>query len=71
MTILGRILPDGGNNAALPFADAGDIPDWAVDGVEKLYSLGIVNGYSDNTVLPLDNISRAEAAVMLYNIDNK
>ena len=71
MTILGRILPDGGENAELPFADANDIPDWAMEGVGKLYSLGIVNGYEDNTVLPLDNIRRAEAAVMLYNIKNK
>ena len=71
MTILGRILPDGGEYAELPFADANDIPDWAMEGVGKLYSLGIVNGYEDNTVLPLDNIRRAEAAVMLYNIKNK
>lgn len=71
MTILGRILPDNDDLPNLPFADKNDIPQWAEEGVSKLYSTGIVSGYEDNTILPNNNMKRAEAATMLYKIENK
>ncbi len=71
MTILGRILPEDSDLPNLPFADASLIPQWAQDGMKKLYSLGIINGYEDNTILPNNNIKRAESAAMLYKIENK
>ena len=71
MTILGRILPNNDDLPNLPFADKNDIPQWAEEGVSKLYSTGIVSGYEDNTILPNNNMKRAEAATMLYKIENK
>ncbi len=71
MTILGRLLEESTNIEELPFSDNGDIPLWAVDGVGKLYSLGVINGYEDNTILPNKNIKRAEAATMIYKFDNR
>ena len=41
------------------------------EGVSKLYSTGIVSGYEDNTILPNNNMKRAEAATILYKIENK
>ena len=69
MTVLGRIMEDTGS-AELTFADNGDIPDWARESIAKLLSMGIINGYSDNTILPNNNVKRAEAASMLYKIEH-
>ena len=71
MTILGRIINEGETAGSLPFADADAVPEWACDGMKKLYSLGIISGYEDNTILPNNNIRRAEAATMLYKIENE
>ncbi len=71
MTVLGRILPE--SNAVSPpvFADSGDIPDWAEEGMGKLVTAGVVSGYEDNTILPNKNMSRAEAATMLYKLGGR
>lgn len=71
MDDFGKILPNNDDLPNLPFADKNDIPQWAEEGVSKLYSTGIVSGYEDNTILPNNNIKRAEAATMLYKIENK
>lgn len=68
MTIIGRIIPDNDDLPNLPFADSDQIPDWAVEGMQKLYSIGVINGYEDNTILPNNNIKRAEAASILYKL---
>ena len=70
MTILGRIVSDGETDGELMFADSADIADLAKEGIKKLYSLGVINGYEDNTILPNNNMRRAEAATMLYKIEN-
>lgn len=70
MTIIGRIIPDNDDLPNLPFADSDQIPDWAVEGMQKLYSIGVINGYEDNTILPNNNIKRAEAASILYKLMN-
>ncbi len=69
MTILGRIIEDT-ETAQLNFADNADIPDWAAESMRKLLGVGIINGYSDNTIKPQNNIKRAEAAVMLYKLEH-
>lgn len=71
MTILGRILDESPDLPNLPFADSSEVPKWAEEGMKKLYSLGIINGYEDNTILPNNNMKRAESAAMLYKIENK
>jgi hypothetical protein len=65
MTILGRII-NSNADAELDFADKDDIPEWAAESISKLLSAGIVSGYSDNTILPNNNVKRAEAVNMMY-----
>lgn len=50
---------------ALEFEDTGEIPEWALNGVRLLTAMGVVNGYEDNTIRPNNNVTRAEAAVMI------
>lgn len=66
MTILGRILDYNIEPVELDFADKYDIPDWAAESIGKLLSAGIISGYSDNTILPNNNVKRAEAVNMMY-----
>lgn len=50
------------------FADENDISDYAVSAVNTLKKAGIVNGDEDNNFKPLDRTTRAEAAVIVYNV---
>lgn len=48
------------------FADSDEIGDWAAEYVATLAKLGIVQGRGDNMFVPKDNLTRAEAAVVIY-----
>lgn len=48
------------------FSDASDIADYAVEPINMLYRLEIVNGYDDGSFMPKAPITRAEAAKMIY-----
>ena len=50
--------------SALDFKDSGDIRNG--EAVELLVSLGILKGYTTGRFEPLDDLSRAEAAKMIY-----
>ena len=55
-------------NVELPFVDAASIPDWALNEVKAMYSLGILKGGANEsglTVNALATISRAEAMTIL------
>lgn len=52
----------------LRFADAQRIPSWAADGVSAVCESGIMRGFPDNTFRPQNNLTRAEAAVIVENI---
>lgn len=43
---------------------------WAHDCIETLLKYGIIQGYPDGTIQPDDNITRAEAAVLIANALN-
>lgn len=49
------------------FTDAGEISDYANASVGALAELGIINGYEDNSVRPLNSITRGETAKILVN----
>ncbi|MBQ2754547.1 MAG: S-layer homology domain-containing protein [Clostridia bacterium] len=66
--MLSRILPEGLKKASVDFSDKADIPTWATDGIAVLVNLKALNGYQDNTILPNNNITRAECAKLLYSI---
>ncbi|ADG06893.1 DUF4350 domain-containing protein [Kyrpidia tusciae] len=59
---LGLPVPEG--TAALPFADAAAVPDWARPSVAACVRAGVLHGYEDGTVRADAQISRAEMAVM-------
>lgn len=68
MTVLGRLIPNSAGKEP-DFADKSDIPSWAKAGIARLYYQGIIQGYSDNTILPQNNVKRAEAVTMLNKMN--
>ena len=68
LTILGRTIPQGYASKTLTYKDTNKIAAWALPHFEKLVALGIVGGYTDNTIKPLNPITRAEVATMLYRL---
>ena len=67
-TIISRMLPSKLKTAGTNFADNANIPTWAKKPVEILTASGLLKGYDDNTIKPLNTVTRAEAVTMLYNI---
>ncbi|WP_214627078.1 S-layer homology domain-containing protein [Paenibacillus agaridevorans] len=58
-------------NAATSFADDGTIPVWAKSAVAALQERGIVNGTGANAFNPHKQATRAEAIVMLLNMNRE
>lgn len=50
------------------FGDAADISDYAKAAVATLHENGVVSGMGDMTFAPKKNVTRAEAAKILYNV---
>lgn len=48
------------------FKDSNQIPSWALQSVQNLEAYGIIQGCEDNTIRPLDSITRAQAAEMVW-----
>lgn len=59
----GKYLP--ATVAAASFDDAWQIGDWAYDAVTTLQQGGVIDGMGDGTFAPLDNATRAQAAVII------
>lgn len=53
------------------FADWESISDYAKDAVMNMRKLNIISGYEDGSFLPKNNITRAEAAKMLFSADER
>lgn len=58
--------PSGEN----PFSDVSDA-DWSCEFIKKAYAAGIITGYDGGTFRPDDEITRQDAAVMLYRAAKK
>ena len=67
-TMISRMLPELIEKKELTFTDANEIPDWSQDAFKTLTAAGILKGYDDNTIKPKNNVTRAEAVTMFYNI---
>jgi hypothetical protein len=52
----------------ITFVDQDLISYWAVEQVELLAGMRMVEGYEDGTFRPLANLSRAEAAALIYRL---
>jgi exopolysaccharide biosynthesis protein len=68
MAVISRILTDKYTAQAQSFTDGEQISAWALPHVERLVTLGFVGGYEDGTIRPLENITRAEIAKILFNL---
>lgn len=68
MTVIGKSMQNGYDVKNHQFTDLASIPSWSLPHINKLVSLGIVNGYNDGRILPKNNITRAEIAKIVYGL---
>jgi len=54
--------------SGVEFSDAEDISDYAKAAVDSLYKAGVINGVGADEFAPLSTATRAQAAVMIYNL---
>ena len=52
------------------FSDIDTVAAWAYDNVLLTLETGIITGYTDNTLKPLNNVTRAEAATVILRSSN-
>ncbi len=69
-----RILKEKGKiqdaeNQELSFNDSGEIKDYAKSAVKALTDAKVINGYEDQTFKPKGNLTRAEAATVIYKAE--
>ncbi len=67
-TIVARTQPQGIFNIEINALDKSDIPSWAENGVASLITLGAIKGYEDGRLKPLNTLTKAEAAKILYSV---
>lgn len=65
---LNRMLPNGLASNPVSATDSADIPFWAESAMRTVCTQGIMSGYPDGTLRPLQSVTRAEAVKMLFNI---
>lgn len=65
VVMLARALGLSQIGVAVPFADDGQLPEWARSGVYGAVEAGLLKGYEDGTFRGSREINRAEMAVML------
>lgn len=70
MYVFTDILADYGDiePLELDFADIDTVPEWAANHINLAISAGLVKGYEDNTLRPLNEVTRAETAVMFIRL---
>jgi len=66
--ILHRAFKPEIKNKSLVFDDEDLISGYAVKAVEALTAAGVINGTGNNMFSPIDGATRAQAAVMIYNL---
>lgn len=66
--IVCRLLKDASASGGETFADDGEIAEYAKEAVYTLRSLNIVSGTGGNQFAPKKNVTRAEAAQIIYNL---
>ena len=65
LTILARAMGWDIQNGELTFADNAEVSDWARDSIAHAVEIGVMTGYTDNTVRPKANITRAETFALV------
>lgn len=69
--ILYRIYNVSSQNGQPSFIDSDEIADYAKKAVNELSAAGIINGMNDGKFYPQKNLTRAEAAVLIYRLMEK
>lgn len=69
--ILDRCLALADDGREMAFSDRDTVPAWARQSVVNCAATGLLPVFSDNTVRPLEAVSREDAAVMLYEMLNR
>lgn len=59
--------PSNTENGA-DFTDSGEISDYAAEAVSAMAAAGLINGVGDGRFEPKNNMTRAQAAQLLYNV---
>ncbi len=65
---LGNKAPAVNGTELNAFSDKSAVSSWAVTGMEEAVKADIVSGMTADTLAPLDNATRAQAAVMVYKL---
>ncbi len=60
-TIMSRVMIGENAFTEPAYSDSWEIPVWAYSAVGRLSALGIIKGYNDNSILPNNPLTRAEA----------
>lgn len=68
MAVIARLLPQGYAAKSVTFSDSASIPNWAKSAVQTVVSAGLVGGFTDGTIRPLNKITRAEIAYIFCNL---
>jgi len=70
MTVISRMLPEAQYEPVdtSAYSDWDTVPLWAVQYVENTIRFGIIGGYSDGTLRPLNNVRRSEIAKIIYTM---
>jgi hypothetical protein len=63
--LLAKLLELPESEAAIPFADTADSPDWSKGAIGAVVHAGLMNGYEGNAFRPESNFTRAEAVTVL------
>ena len=67
-TLISRLLPEGLRHTEMTLTDKTDVPSWALEAMETLCSIGVMNGYTDGRIKPMGKLTKAEAAKLFYSI---
>ncbi|WP_372010000.1 S-layer homology domain-containing protein [Paenibacillus chitinolyticus] len=68
--LMSRAMHVPGSTTKVDFADADQIPGWALDSVSSAVHAGWVSGYEDNSFRPDQPITRAEIVTMVGRVMN-
>ncbi len=63
-TTVGRIL-NLSYEGECEFEDRDEIPTWAIEHIDALFYNKVINGYDDNTLKPLSNVTKAELSKII------
>ncbi len=63
--------PKGSEKPVPEFSDSGSVSDYAHEAAQWAVANGILSGYGDGTIRPLNKVSRAELAAISVRFKDK